>query len=406
MYVAQPIQSGPATLKAMPADALKTILVSAGEASGDRYAALLFGELRRRHPGLQAFGCAGIRLREAGVEPVVRGESLAVVGLVEVLHHIPRIYGEFRKLVAAARERKPQLAILTDSPDFHFRVAAKLRQMKVPVIYLVAPQVWAWRQGRTRKMRRIIDRLLCIFPFEEQFFAERGVPAVYIGHPLAGRVKPALTKAEFFQKHSLPPDRPLIAILPGSRQGEAARHLPVLLEVARRLTAENGATCLLPASSTTGVEFFRQRIGPGVIQVIEGEAWDAMAHCNVALAASGTVTVEGALLGAPMVTFYRVNALSWALGRRLVKVPFLSMVNLIAGRMIVQEFMQDGMTADALTGEVQRLLQPDAAARMQLDLAEVTQKLSGDVDAIVRAADEVDRMNELRGEYADALVQG
>lgn len=380
----------------MPADTLKTILVSAGEASGDRYAALLLEELRRRHPGLQAFGCAGIRLREAGVDPVVRGESLAVVGLVEVLHHIPRIYGEFRKLVAAARVRRPQLAILTDSPDFHFRVAAKLRRMRVPVIYLVAPQVWAWRQGRTKKMRRIIDRLLCIFPFEQDFFTERGVPAVYIGHPLAGRVRPSLSKSEFFQKHTLPPDRPLIAILPGSRQGEASRHLPVLLETARRLKKETGATCLLPASATTGVDFFRHKLaelsGTEAIRVIEGESWDAMAHCDVALAASGTVTVEGALLGAPMVTFYRVNALSWLLGRRLVKVPFLSMVNLIAESMIVREFMQDEMTADALTGEACRLLQPEAAARMRQDLADVTRKLSGGRDAILRAADEVDRM--------------
>ncbi len=214
------------------------ILVSAGEASGDRYAALLVDELRRRHTQAQFFGCAGARLREAGVEAVVRGESLSVVGLVEVLHHIPRIYKEFRKLIHAARQRKPQLAILTDSPDFHFRVAANLRKQGIPVVYLVAPQVWAWRQGRTKVMRRIIDRLLCIFPFEEEFFRARGVAAVYIGHPLAGRVRPTLSKPDFFRKHSLPPDRPLIAILPGSRQGEAARHLPVLMEVARRIHQE------------------------------------------------------------------------------------------------------------------------------------------------------------------------
>jgi lipid-A-disaccharide synthase len=241
-------------------------------------------------------------------------------------------------------------------------------------------------------MRRIIDRLLCIFPFEEEFFRTRGVAASYIGHPLAGRVKPSLSKSEFFRKHSLPLDRPLLAILPGSRQGEAARHLPVLMEVARRLHLESGATCILPASATTGVGFFRQRIGDAPVKVIEGESWDAMAHSNVALAASGTVTVEGALLGVPMVTYYRVNALSWLLGRQLVKVPFLSMVNLIAGRMIVKEFMQHDMTADNLTGEAKRLLDPAAASDMQADLAEVSAKLSGDRDAILRAADEVDHL--------------
>jgi lipid-A-disaccharide synthase len=376
----------------MPVDPLITILVSAGEASGDRYASLLVEELRQRHPNLRMFGCAGARLREAGVEPVVRSESLAVLGLVEVLHHIPRIYKEFRKLIQSAKERRPQLAILTDSPDFHFRVAAKLRAMRVPVVYLVAPQVWAWRQGRTKVMRRIIDRLLCIFPFEEKFFRERGVSAVYIGHPMAGRIRPSLTRPEFFRKHSLPEDRPLIAILPGSRQGEAARHLPVLMETAARLNREVRATCILPASPTTGVRFFEERIGDAPVKVIEGEAWDAMAHCDVALAASGTVMVEGALLGAPMVTYYRVNALSWALGRRLVKVPFLSMVNLIAGRMLVREFMQHEMTAGNLTRETLRLLDPVQAAAMRTELAGVALELTGSGDAIKLAADEVDRL--------------
>ena len=371
---------------------MPTILISAGEASGDRYAALLVDELRRRHPDLHFFGCAGARLREAGVDPVVRGESLSVVGLVEVIHHIPRIYGEFRRLIQAAESRRPSLAILTDSPDFHFRVARKLKLLGVPVVYLVAPQVWAWRQGRTRVMRRIIDRLLCIFPFEQDFFQARGVSAVYIGHPLAGRVRPSLTKSEFFRKHGLLAARPLIAILPGSRQGEAARHLPVLMDVAQRLHQEAGAACILPASPTTGVEFFRQRIGSAPVTVIEGEAWDAMAHCDVALAASGTVTVEGALLGAPMVTYYRVNALSWLLGRRLVKVPYLSMVNLIAGRMIVKEFMQQEMTVANLTNETRRLLDPDAASALRADLAEVARRLSGDRDAILRAADEVEQL--------------
>jgi lipid-A-disaccharide synthase len=369
----------------------QTILVSAGEASGDRYASLLVVELRRRHPNLRFFGCAGASLREAGVEAVVRGESLSVLVLVEVISHIPRIYKEFLRLIAAVQMRRPDLAILTDSPDFHFRVARKLRGMGVPVVYLVAPQAWAWRPGRTKIMRRLIDRLLCIFPFEEEFFRGRGVPAVYIGHPLAGRVRPALTKPEFFRKHSLPLNRPLIAILPGSRQGEAGRHLPILMEVARRLR-EGGGTCILPASATAGVEFFRQRINEEAVRVIDGESWDAMAHCDVALAASGTVTVEGALLGAPMVTYYRVNALSWLLGRRLVKAPFLSMVNLIAGRMIVKEFMQDQMTAANLTSEVRRLLDPAAAAAMRQDLSGVARKLSGDRDAILRAADEVERL--------------
>ena len=201
-------------------------MISAGEASGDYYAALLLEELRRRWPDTDFFGCAGAHLRAAGLRPVIRAEDLAVVGVVEVVGHLPRIWRRFRELVAAAREQKPDLAILTDAPDFHFRVAKKLKNMGIPVVYLIAPQVWAWREGRVKTMRRIIDQLLCIFPFEEAFFRARRVPVAYIGHPLAGRVRPNLTREEFFRKHNLPLSRQLVAVLPGSRPSEVLRHIP------------------------------------------------------------------------------------------------------------------------------------------------------------------------------------
>src|SRR5947209_5977595 len=210
------------------------ILVSAGEASGDLYASLVVGELAKVLPETEFFGCTGPLLRQAGVRTVVDSASLAVVGLLEVVSHIPRIYGEYRKLLAAVGESKPDLAVLTDSPDFHLRLARRLKAAGVPVVYLVAPQVWAWRKGRLPLMRRVLDRLLCIFPFEEQFFCSHGVNATYIGHPLAGLVRPALPKADFFRKHRLPVQRPLVTVLPGSRRGEAARHLPPLLDAVDR----------------------------------------------------------------------------------------------------------------------------------------------------------------------------
>ena len=183
------------------------VLVSAGEASGDRYAALLVTELRRHWPNARFFGCTGPRLRDANVETVIRSEDLAVVGIVEVVRHIPRIYGEFRKLLRAVREQKPALAILTDSPDFHLRVARKLALWHIPVVYLVAPQVWAWRKGRLKTIRSLVKTLLCIFPFEEKFFRDNGVRARYIGHPLAEIVRPVLSKEAFFTKHGIPADR-------------------------------------------------------------------------------------------------------------------------------------------------------------------------------------------------------
>jgi len=355
----------------------RKILVSAGEASGDLYASLVVEELRRIQPDLEFFGCTGPRLCQARVRTVVDAASLAVVGLLEVVAHIPRIYGEYRKLLAEARAQKPDLAILTDSPDFHLRLARRLAKEGVPVVYLVAPQVWAWRKGRLRAIRRDVDRLLCIFPFEESFFTKEGVKATYIGHPLAGLVRPSLTRDEFFRKHRLAAGRPLISVLPGSRRGEAARHLPALLDAADRLYREKAVNLVLPASATTGVQFFRERMGRSPILVIEGESWDAMAHADLALAASGTVTVEAALLGTPMVTFYKVTAPSWVAGKLLVRVPFYSMVNLIAGRALVPELMQGQMTGERIATEARRLLN-DAGARQEMKdgLAEVREKLA------------------------------
>jgi lipid-A-disaccharide synthase len=374
--------------------------VSAGEASGDLYASLVVEELRRRMPDLEFFGCTGPKLRAAGVRTVVDAADLAVVGLVEVVSHIPRIYGEFRKLMAAAEAERPDLAILTDSPDFHLRAARKLHH-RMPVVYLVAPQAWAWRGGRVRQMRRNLRRLLCIFPFEEEFFRKHGVPATYIGHPLAGLVRPAMAREEFFRKHGLDAGRPLITVLPGSRRGESARHIPALREAAERIQAEVRAQFLLPASVTTGMGYFAPLLEGSPIRPIEGESWDAMAHAGLALAASGTVTVEAALLGVPMVTYYRVTPLSWLAGKFLVNVPYYSMVNLIAGRAVVPELMQDEMTGERLAAAALRLLRDEEVrAEMKSGLDEVRRKLAGGDTAPHRAAMAIEEILEGRFTHA------
>jgi len=363
------------------------ILVSAGEASGDFYAALLVEELRRIWPDAEFFGCTGPRLQAAGVRTVVDAASLAVVGLIEVVRHIPRIYGEYRRLLGEARRVRPDIAILTDSPDFHLRVARRLAADGVPVIYLVAPQVWAWRKGRLAGMRRSIKHLLCIFPFEEEFFRRAGIAATYIGHPLAGLVRPSLSRNEFFEKHGLAGDRPLITVLPGSRRGEAARHLPALLDAVERLHHERKMNFVLPASAIAGAAFFEERIGQAPIRVIPGESWDAMAHADLVLAASGTVTIEAALLGTPMVTFYKVTVPSWIAGKLLVRVAFYCMVNLIAGRAVVPELMQRQMTGANIAAEARRLLSDEGArSEMRDGLAEVRRRLTLEMPAGQRMA--------------------
>ena len=369
------------------------LLISAGEASGDEYAAQLVEALRRRLEGLEFFGCAGPRLRAAGVRAVVEAERLAVVGIVEVVAHIPRIYREYRRLVDAALAERPTLAILTDSPDFHLRLARRLHRAGIPVVYLVAPQAWAWRRGRVHLMRRVLTHLLCIFPFEEAFFRGYGVPTTYIGHPLAGRVAPRLTREEFFRKHRLAADRPLIAVLPGSRRGEAERHLPALLDAVRQLSTWRAMNFVLAVSNTTGREFFLKRMADSEVKLVEGETWDALAHADLALVASGTATVEAALLGTPMITFYRVHPISWSLGRWMVKAPHLSMVNLLAGRQIVPELMQSDCTGPKLAAAARELLDdPGRMTAVRADLAELKHTLDTGQGAMERAAAVVEQV--------------
>ena len=377
------------------------ILISAGEASGDLYASALVEALRRHRPDAEFFGCAGPRMQQAGVRPVVDARSLAVVGLVEVVRHIPRIYGEYRKLLRAARMERPEVAILTDSPDFHLRVARRLKKLGIPVLYLVAPQVWAWRKGRLPMMRRTIHRLLCIFPFEPEFFASHGIDAVYIGHPLTRLVQPSASRAELRRQFQIPDDAPLVALLPGSRSGEAARHLPILLETVERLRGgikDARFVLAVPQGTIPPDSNFRERISAASIQLLEGKTWDVLVCADVALAASGTVTIEACLLGTPMVTFYRVNRFSWWMGKALVRVPFYSMVNLVAGRRVVAELIQNQMTAESLASEALTLLEnPAAREAMRLDLAEVARRLSGPENPLEVAALLVEK--HLAGKY-------
>ena len=366
------------------------ILISAGEASGDLYASRLVEAIRARHPEAEFFGCAGPRMQAAGVRAIVDARSLNVVGIVEVVSHLPRIWREFRKLIASARAPRPDLAILTDSPDFHLPLARRLHHLGVPVFYLVAPQVWAWRSNRIRAMRRNIDSLLCIFPFEEEYFAKHGIKTTYIGHPLTAIVNPCLCYQSLSELGFVfSSSRPTLALLPGSRPGEVARHLPILIQAVAAIRRKHSVTPVL--ALPPGFVFsptLRERIRAESIQLIVGHTWDVLAQSELALAASGTVTIEAALLGIPMVTFYRVNALTWMLGRRLVRAPFLTMVNLVAGRQIVPELIQREMTPERIAAETCRLLEDsNLRTAMRAGLAEVSERLKTGRDPMEVAAE-------------------
>jgi lipid-A-disaccharide synthase len=368
------------------------ILISAGEASSDMYAARLAIALRER-TGAKFFGMGGPRMAEAGVELLADYHEVAVVGIAEVMHKIPSVVRVQNRLAREAVRRKASLAILVDSPGTHLGVARRLKNRGIPVGYFIGPQVWAWRSGRVRIVKRRVKHMVVIFPFEEKIYREAGVPVDFVGHPLAGVVKPSMTREEFAARHGLSADRPIVALLPGSRASEVARNFPAILEACEQLTLEmsGGSAPQFVHAAAPGLE---QAASAGerarahlVLKRIEGQTYDVLAAADCAIVASGTATIEAALLGTPMVVVYRVAPATAFILRRLVHTPFFSMVNLVAGRPVVPELMQDDFTPTAVAAEVRRLLESSAAREeMKSGLAAVRASL-GTGGAIERAAD-------------------
>jgi lipid-A-disaccharide synthase len=369
-----------------------TILISAGEASSDMYAARLAIALRAR-TGAQFFGMGGGRMAEAGVELVADYHEVAVVGIAEVLHKIPAVIGVQRRLAREAARRRPALAILVDSPGTHLGVARRLKNLGIPVGYFIGPQVWAWRRGRVRVVKRLVNRMVVIFPFEEKFYRDAGVPVDFVGHPLVDVVRLTMSRAEFVAKHGLDASLPIVTLLPGSRRGEIGQIYPRVVEACEALKQDRKVQFVCAAAQGLDAEVFSNYARPGLeIKRVEQSTYDALAAADCAIVASGTATVEAALLGTPMVVVYRVAPASAFLLRRMIRSPFIGMVNLIAGRKVVSELIQDRFTPSAVESEVRRLLDSSVAREeVKAGLAEVRAKL-GPGGAIERAADIFARM--------------
>ncbi len=367
-------------------------LISAGEASGELYGAQLIEALRRRLPSAEFFGVGGERMRAAGCDTVVDAARLSVVGISEIVSHLPRIYGDFRKLLRAAEQRRPDAAIVIDSPAFNFRVAREMHRRGVPVIYYVCPQLWAWRERRVERFHRWVKKALVIFPFEEAWYRERGVDAEYVGHPLADRPLSEASRERYASEHGLDPSQVWIGLLPGSRRKEVLMNLPALLEAAERM--KDRFQFLLPVASTLDRAWMQGLMPAGATHInLVGQVSSALPHLRAAAVASGTATVEAALAGTPMAVVYRVSALTWKLGRGLLRVPFIAMPNLIAGREVVPELVQSDFTADAVAVRLEQIA-ADGPARekMLAGLAEVASRLraaDASGSASERAADAV-----------------
>jgi lipid-A-disaccharide synthase len=363
------------------------VLLSCGETSGDLYAGELVRELHLRQPGIEVFGLGGDRLAAQGADLLAHVKDLAVVGLLEVVSHLRSLRRVFDRVLSEVDRQQPDVAVLIDYPDFNLRLARHLRRRGVRVVYYVSPQVWAWRRGRLDTIRKTVDHMMVIFPFEEALYREAGVPVTFVGHPLVDLVHPPADKRGFVQGLGLDAERPIVALLPGSRPKEIAHNLPPLAGAVEKLADERPELqFLLALAPSLSFRAIADALGSLPVHIVANQAQGVLACGTVSVVASGTATVEAALLGAPMVVVYRLAPLTYLLGRRLVKVPHFAMANLIAGERVVPEVIQRELTPERVAAEVRALL--DAPARrevMQTGLAEVRRKL-GEPGASGRAA--------------------
>ena len=338
------------------------ILISAGEASGEMYGAQLIASLRRLTPSPEFFGVGGDRMRAAGCETVVDAKDLAVVGITEIVSHLPKILGLYKHLIREADRRKPDLAIVIDSPAFNWRIARQMKRRGIPTVYYVAPQFWAWRQERVRLIRDYIDKALVIFPFEEKFYRDRGVDATFVGHPLAELPQPAISRTDYAGQHRLDPSKYWITIMPGSRVKEVRMNLPTILESVTHLGP--AYEYLLPIAPTLDRGFLASLSGTQRVHLVP-DALPALWHARAGIVASGTATVEAAMMNTPFVMVYRVSALTYLLGKPRVKVPRFAMVNLIAEEEVVPELVQQDFTPQNVVARLQEILL-DGKARDQM----------------------------------------
>jgi lipid-A-disaccharide synthase len=356
------------------------IMISCGEPSGDLYAGALAVEIRRRQPDAAIFGLGGQRLMAGGGELLADYRGLSVTGLVEAIRVLPKSLSTFNRLVEAARIEKPHALVLVDFPDFNFRLAAAVRKLGVPIIYYISPQLWAWRQSRMKVMKRIVDLVLVIFPFEEQIYRDAGVPVRFVGHPLVDLARAQEPRDSFLREVGLDPERPIVALLPGSRPNEVERLLPVIRDGVAKISEQMPGVQFVIARAPSLDDRLFSRVkwnGARPVEVL-ARTDDVLAIADVAITASGTATVQTALHGRPMVVVYRLSPLTYRFVRRILLVENVAMVNLIAGRRIVPELMQDDCTADNIAAETMSLLtHPERAETMRRGLEEVRARLGG-----------------------------
>jgi len=336
-----------------------TVLFSAGESSGDQHAAHMFQDMQKLYPEIRGMGMGGARMRQAGIDIRFDSSGIGVIGLVEVLKHYAEIRQALQLMKTLVANEKPDLLVCVDYKEFNLKLAQFAKKQGVKVLFYVSPQVWAWRPGRVKTYGKAIDMMAVIFPFETAYYEAENVPVRYVGHPSVDKVHPLRGKQEDFALFGLEPGRPVVGLLPGSRANEIKRMLPAMLEATRELARNHpDVQFVLPQADSVSDEILQSHLqGFDVaINVVKHQAYDVIQCCDAIMTTSGTASLEIALLQVPMVIAYRLSPLTYWLGKQLVKIPFIGLPNIIAGKAIVKELIQDAVTAENLAAEIERLL--------------------------------------------------
>lgn len=365
------------------------LCVVAGEASGDLHAAAVVGKLRELDPSLEAFGFGGDLLAAEGVRILHHVRELGIVGLSNVIRHLGMFRRVFRELLDEIRRERPDVIVLVDYPDFNLRLAHAVRELGIPVVYFISPQVWAWRRGRVHAIARTVDHMLVLFPFEQDFYESHGVPVTYVGHPLVEQLEGIRRPAE------LPdPGRPLrLALLPGSRKMEIESLFPAMLDAVAELRKRREVEAFVIKAPTIDSTLISRAIeaGGGDVRIVPHDGGRTLATADLAISSSGTATLEAAVIGVPVIVMYRLNRSTFALARLLVKVPHFSLVNIIAGRKIVPELVQSDVSGEKIAATAETLLEPQRYAAVISELERV-RDLLGEKGSSMRAAEKIYRL--------------
>ena len=373
---------------------MDSILIIAGENSGEKYGADLIREFKKLHPSFTFDGIGGTDMAKEGVRILFPVEDLAVVGFFEVLSHIPRIKKIFNRIVEEIKHQKPAAAVLIDSPDFNLRLAKKLKKSSIPILYYISPTVWVWRKGRLKTIKKSVSKMMLIFPFEEKIYKEYGIPAAYIGHPLKEKVKISFTREEFFKKYELDPQKKLITLLPGSRKSELKYHMPALLESLHLIQSEWDVQFILLLAETLESNFLLNFIPPLFkdLKIFTRDHYEAIASSDLILSSCGTANLEAALLETPFIAFYRISPLTYFFGHRLARIKNFSIVNILAGKRVVPELIQQDYSAARIFEETTKILDSEKLrVEMKSEFKRI-RNILGDKIAPQNAARELEKL--------------